>query len=344
MGKTAPSSYPIVPSSRLLPMEPVLVGAAAPPLGLEDLAQGVNHLARVHLPQIVNQPMQFTNWVGAGRPYLSTQDQPVAGAQTLRLVYRFPGIQNQAGAVQLRYRYLVAADVGTTGVVTTQTTFGGPVAHTHVGTGNWVWITAPWGYQPGITETAQISTHTSAGAGHFAIKHVSMFIEPGSSPTPWGLDVEGWQDDEPLAVHLRRTAASRLDWLAKWRRAQVCAWSADIANMGRAINVTNGTLVPFARSPVKYGPLCSNLVYLVSGYQTGGYSCKLWTNSGGYGAAASLVLPAAGGWTPTTTWVTGTLPVEEDKRQRSDELNMELFAAPAATTTLAGLCVHEELG
>jgi hypothetical protein len=348
-GKTAPTDYPVIPSSRFLPMEPVMQGNPSPapaPLGLEDLAEGVNHLASYHLPQVINQPMQMYLYGAGGTVYLTTADQAAAGAMRLRLVYMIPPVSNHLATTTtyLRYKFLVAGDAGTDGIVRIATSLTNTDASV-IGTGAWAWVTGTVRYDDTITETIQISTQRTVGAGEIAVKHVSVFIEPGTDPAIYGLDCHGWQADSPLSVHLRRAAAARLEWLMQYRRSIIMTWSADMENTNRLITVTNSTLTPFARAPVKYGPLMDRIRYYINGHQNGVvYDCEIWNNNLGYAGATSVALPLVGAWTATGSWVNGTLSVIEDKRRQAEELYVKLTAGAGVTTTLTGICAWEEQG
>ena len=332
--------------------------------GLLEFVQGLNHVTRFLTPTVIMQWMQFFQAVSApaGLPYLSTSEQGTDTVMTRRLMYRIPIIRSLgsvAGAAvdRLQFRVWAEALTATAGTLRIISGDGGSPFDTAITqNGDWTEYSVSVPYQS-VGTFEEIEVHTAAGlAGDdIAVKSLTAWIEPGHSTLPaiteHGMDTAAWQDDQPLATHLHRTAAEKLETLLRKRVGVVCNYSDDYENLGRGDGSFTGTATEteglFMRQmQAKLGPFTRELRVHINGYYVGGVAgeVKVSTQSNDAGHTFTMPTKAAFDVDPTATWQTAVVSMTntEPLEPTTDLVSVLIKSPNTIQTVIASICIWEE--
>jgi hypothetical protein len=353
MAKTAPTTHLVIPTATLYELEKIIDGNTTTKKALQALVQNQNFNARFLVPTLVNQYMMF-RWAGYGNRYLH-ETAAVAAPGTIRLVYRCPTVMGHTATPTLRYN--IAAESPTnltngycrveTSTANATSTIAGPGAPL---TKNLTDASGALAF--GITglETITVRLYKDPGSAFFRLYSFNLWQESGANPCPAGMDVEPYLADEPLAVYLYRYLLAQQEYLLKNRRGMVVNWSDDIAIVaagGRVFyTVTNDTVRPIVRLPIRWGPLTTSLRVEANGHADPAGHLKFYVTTGNQtpeGAFDDLTLnPVAwGAFNAQTTWQNGTVNVPETKGIGTGFLWLDTYSPNATATVMSGLSVWE---
>jgi len=346
MAKTAPDTFKSIPDGKILPKEPIIEGNAAGAYGPADVVRNVNHVTRSLAPTVV---MQYAN--DTAQAWLSeTSVGAVPG--NLRYVWRVP-VFNDSDLDTLQIRVAsYTLPSGQTGNIR----FSSSIANTDITV---PYVAAPYpilsdsvrmDVSSNPYETVSMYTTLSGTATQMRVKGITLWQARGGNPlTANGLDVEPYEDDEPLATYMYSQLKARTEQSNKERRGVATAWSTDIDDVTRSYyTIENDRASPLVYLPVRYGPLTSKLRVHVNGY------CDVGTNEVNFkftrGKDApqifdelSLTLPASGAFDAQTSWVSGTVDVPQRNSIGTGFIEMEIYSPSAGNPLhLSGISIWEE--
>jgi hypothetical protein len=347
MARTAPLDYGSIPSSRVMPGEPVFAD------DWKQIALNGNHAYRYLNPAVISQDMKER----VGEIVVILSAVPV-----LTSVWRIPVYPGHAG--QTLGGTIWAFQAGGAGLDTGHYRFTSSAGNTTVN------VVSPGGavsWQPysfsglplntaGAPETITLEIWSTPGGGlsNTYLNSVDCWLEAGPDPIPAGNDGQDWypQDtvtgaaDQPLPTYRLDRLSANADQVCGMRPGVVMSYSGYFADAFRGAIYLTSSLRVIERIPVRYGPKTRWIkVYINGRCDNGAQVVSVWTGQTGFGAAQTVALPTVAAWTlaPTTSWVTVAVPVGPVASIGRTRIYVQGEGSVANPMDIYGVCAWEAM-
>lgn len=343
MARTAPAAFNTVASESLYPLEPILSGAGGD-AEWQAMMQNVNHAYRYMVPVVVRQDMVSTtveHVPSTSTSYVATHIWriPVFGGDAGQTAGGAVWAHCPTGSGKVTISSVLGSgsqEMSFSGAAVSRQTFTGLTLDT-----------------TGTYEELFFLIKVDAGGDEIHAINVDIWLEPSGTPLAaledgngfYPMDDSDGANDEPLPVFLVRRMAENLDKIAE--RPGVCMSFSDDYRGARSNFNTQTKLRVIENMPVRYGPKTTKLRVHVNGYcNDTNKRLRVWTDQQNYADALELTLPNNAAWTgaPLTSWVTGTISLDDNAGINHTWLNAEIEGNGAGNESdLYSFCVWEEV-